>query len=382
MNKNNLKKYADLLINLALGEGKPLSQEDTLLIEIKDSAKPLLIELYKILLKNKITFFINYKPDSFENDLYNIADYNQLANLNIYANNYKNFNRHLIVKTSENINPSLYDKVLFRKENYKVNNYKPVHKVICIYPNESMVNKAGITIGEYWDQVCKACFLYEDDPKIYFQESFFKIEKIKKYLMKMDIKTLKIKGKDVDLEINVGEERQWLGGSYRNIPSFEIFLSPDFRKVNGWVRFNIKREIFGSLIESIELNFENGYVKSFNAKNGKKVLKSLLEIPGASSIGEFSLTDKRLSKIDKVLNENLFDENFGGDNGNFHIALGNSFARSYKGYPNKVDFKGLGFNESKIHLDLVQTLERTVYGVLRDGKEIVIYKDGCFNINF
>ncbi len=92
---------------------------------------------------------------------------------------------------------------------------------------------------------------------------------------------------------------------------------------------------------------------------------------GASRVGEFSLTDRRFSRIDRFMADTLFDENFGGNHGNSHIAVGSSYTDSYTG--NQADMtkalkKKLGFNDSALHWDLVNTEPKTVTAHLNSGK--------------
>src|SRR3989344_168204 len=83
----------------------------------------------------------------------------------------------------------------------------------------------------------------------------------------------------------------------------------------------------------------------------------------ADKIGDCSLPDKRLTPIPKFMGETLYDENAGGTNGNFHIALDSSYHDTFDGDmadKSKEDWKKLGFNDSAIHTDLVSTSPRTV----------------------
>ena len=69
----------------------------------------------------------------------------------------------------------------------------------------------------------------------------------------------------------------------------------------------------------------------------------------ADKVGEFSLTDRRFSRITRFMAETLYDENVGGPFGNTHIALGNSYHDCYAGDPAAVapeEWERLGFNES------------------------------------
>jgi aminopeptidase len=102
---------------------------------------------------------------------------------------------------------------------------------------------------------------------------------------------------------------------------------------------------------------------------------------GAARLGEFSLTDKRFSKINQYMANTLFDENYGGRWGNCHIALGASYADTYDGdiqsltRAKKVQ---LGFNDSAMHWDLVNTEKKRVVAHLTNGRRTTIYENGCF----
>jgi aminopeptidase len=72
--------------------------------------------------------------------------------------------------------------------------------------------------------------------------------------------------------VKIGEKRQWVGGTGRNIPSFEIFTSPDWRGTDGWIRFNQPLYAYGTLIEGVELEFKKGIIVKAMAKKNEKVL--------------------------------------------------------------------------------------------------------------
>jgi len=172
------------------------------------------------------------------------------------------------------------------------------------------------------------------------------------------------------------------------VPSFEIFTSPDWRGAEGWAKFNQPLYSYGNLIEGIELEFKDGRVVKAKAEKNEKTLLEMIKAEGAGKIGEFSLTDKRFSRITKFMGETLYDENVGGPNGNFHIALGSSYHDAFDGDmadKTKEFWQNLGFNDSAIHTDLVSTSPRIVTAILKDGAclpdrqaEKIIYKNGQF----
>jgi aminopeptidase len=77
----------------------------------------------------------------------------------------------------------------------------------------------------------------------------------------------------------------------------------------------------------------------------------------------------------------LFDENFGGKNGNCHVALGSAYSDTYSGDPGELTAKmkeDLGFNDSALHWDLVNTEKKRVSARLSGGKTLTLYEDGMF----
>jgi len=81
--------------------------------------------------------------------------------------------------------------------------------------------------------------------------------------------------------------------------------------------------------------------------------------------------------------ETLFDENFGGKEGNCHVALGSSYSDTFNGNPAKLTpplKKKLGFNDSALHWDLVNTEPKTVTAHMTNGRKVVIYERGIFKI--
>ena len=107
----------------------------------------------------------------------------------------------------------------------------------------------------------------------------------------------------------------------------------------------------------------------------------MIATKNADKIGEYSLTDKRHSRITKFMAETLFDVNMDGRYGNSHSGYGMSLRDTYAGDVSKLtdkEAKRLGFNDSSVHTDVVSTTDRTVTAHLKNGSKKVIYKDGKF----
>jgi len=255
---------------------------------------------------------------------------------------------------------------------------------LALFGTPAMAKEAHLTEKEYWDQIIKACYLDEKDPVAKWQKISAEIARTCKALNKLAIQDVHVTGDDIDLHVKIGEKRRWLGGSGRNIPSFEVFTSPDWRGTEGWIRFNQPLYRYGNMVEGTELKFKNGRVVKATAEKNQKLLTEMLATDtGASQVGEFSLTDKRLSRITKFMAETLFDENIGGEFGNTHIAVGSAYHDAYA-LPTKnvtkSTFAKLGFNESVIHTDMISTTNRVVTATLKDGSQRIIYQNGQFTI--
>jgi aminopeptidase len=255
---------------------------------------------------------------------------------------------------------------------------------LCTLPTEELARQAKTTIEKYTAQVIKACYLDKDDPVSEWTAIHRNVGHIKKWLSSLAVKYLHIESESVDLRITPGEKRKWAGVSGHNLPSFEVFLSPDWRGTEGTYFANLPSFRSGNYVEGVRLGFEKGTVVKVGATTGGEFAAKQVALDrGASRVGEFSLTDRRFSRIDRFMADTLFDENFGGDNGNCHLALGSSYSDTFAGDPadmTKELKKKLGFNDSALHWDLVNTENKTVTACLTNGKKQVIYENGMFRV--
>jgi aminopeptidase len=253
---------------------------------------------------------------------------------------------------------------------------------LCLFPTDALARHAGLSMEAYSAQIVKACFLNRRDPVARWRDIYKAAGDIKKWLNRMDVDYYHIESDTMDLKVKRGESRKWVGVSGHNIPSFELFFSPDCRDIQGTYYADQPTYRNGNMVSGIRLEFKNGAVVRSTADSGEAFLKQQLSTDrGAGRVGEFSLTDKRFSKIDTFMADTLFDENFGGRNGNCHIAVGASYTDTYDGDPAALTRdrkKDLGFNDSAIHWDLVNTEKKRVTAHLKNGRTTTIYENGKF----
>lgn len=253
---------------------------------------------------------------------------------------------------------------------------------LCMIPTPELAKHAKLSMRQYTAQVIKACHLEKRDPVKEWKTIYKNATAIKKWLNSMEVRHYHIESENMDLRIEPGRKRKWVGLSGHNIPSFEIFLSPDWRGTEGIYFANQPSFRSGNYVEGVRIEFRKGSAfKTEARKGGDFLIKQISMDSGAGRVGEFSLTDKRFSGIDKFMANTLFDENHGGRYGNCHLALGSSYSDTYDGDPSeltKEKKKKLGFNDSALHWDLVNTEKKRVTAQLCSGEKIIIYENGLF----
>ncbi|MCL2219726.1 MAG: aminopeptidase [Chitinispirillia bacterium] len=391
-----LKKYADVMIRFALNGGAGIKKGDVVYLVAQKPGLPLAKEMYKTILamggfpivstiddeykllqvthgsNEQLSFFPEkyYRglADSIDHWVRIVADEDPMY--------LKNADPAKVLMSNRAAKP--FREWLDEKEDKGKFTW-----TLCLYATEKMAAEAGLSLREYWSQIAKACYLNEPNPVAKWKSVFKEMQRMLDKLNKLPIKRLHVAAKETDLWITLGQKRKWLGGSGRNIPSFEFFTSPDWRGTEGKIYFDLPLYRYGNVIKDIRLEFKKGQIVKATAKQNEKMLKELIKQKNADKIGEFSLTDTRFSKITKFMAETLFDENFGGKYGNTHLAVGKSYHDTYAGNTSKMteeQFEKLGFNHAPEHTDIIATTDRTVTAEMKDGSTMVIYSKGKFTI--
>ncbi|WP_320169385.1 aminopeptidase [Maridesulfovibrio sp.] len=398
LSKEQLEKYVDALWwGLTTARTKPYEKGDMILIRYEAEAQPLAEVMFRHLIEKGMNPVprLSLSPDM-EKSFYGLGNDDQLE---FIAPGDKEFtdNLHgLIVLLAPaslthlaEVDPSRMGKCAVARKVLRdimeVREQKgELGWTLCSYPTKAMAESAGLSIEEFTAQIVKACYLDEEDPAACWNGVFEKAAEVKSWLNGLGIESYRVVTEDMDLVVKHGELRQWIGVSGHNIPSFELFISPDWRGTSGVYYADQPSFRSGNYVEGVRLVFEDGVATQISAKEGEEFVKKQLAMDiGASRLGEFSLTDRRFSRIDKFMANTLYDENYGGEFGNCHVAVGASYADTYAGDQEELDESRkdeLGYNTSALHWDLVNTQDKTVYARLKDGSEVVIYKSGEFQI--
>lgn len=394
--KKVLENYARVMVDFALGKGKGIKKGEIVYLVYDSEALPLALAIYKKILQAGGYAIVRGVEESFEKIMFEVASDEQLK---FFPKKYTkslvetiDHRLYLIAPTDpfllKNVDPKKIiiansKKQILRKWLFEKEDKGKLTWSLCLYGTKGLASEAGLTIEEFWEEIIKACYLDQIDPISVWQKTFQSINRLKKTLNHLPVDRFHIISEKTDLYIKLGEKRVWQGGRGANIPSFEIFTSPDWRGVNGKIFFNFPLYRYGNLIKDIYLEFKDGIIIKALANKNEKLLKEMIKQKNADKIGEFSLTDKRFSKISRFMANTLYDENFGGDYGNSHLAVGTSYHDCYSGDIKSMkskDWERLGFNESVEHCDIINTNPKIVEAIMKNGEKKIIYKDGIFVI--
>ena len=395
--EKQLSRYADVLLwGLQTARNRKPAKNDLVLLRFDLAAVRLAEILYAKLLKTGAHPLLRMNPTaSMEHDYYALANTKQLVyippgeealfaglngSISIYA---PESLTHLGGIDPKKIGKAAVAKKKLRDLMEKRETLGKFSWTLCIFPTTGLAKHARISQKSYSAQIARACFLNSKSPVAEWQRIYKEAQAIKQWLNRLPIAYLHVESESVDLHISLGENRKWVGISGRNIPSFEIFVSPDWRGTRGIYYADQPSYRSGNYVKGVHLKFEKGRLVEIGAAKGQNFVKQQLRIDkGAGRLGEFSLTDKRFSRINTFMANTLFDENYGGKYGNCHIALGSSYANTYSGNPvdlTKPMKRKLGFNESALHWDFINTEKKRVSAHLKSGKKVTLYENGKFN---
>jgi aminopeptidase len=396
LTKKQLDKYADVLLwGLKIARIKKFKKGDVVLVQFDLPALELAEILHgKILDMGMHPVIRSSMTPGMEHTFYQKADKHQLVFRGSWQDDlYRNLNGRIYLHAPASLT-HLAD-IDPKRIGARAVALKPLRDTmqereekgllgwtLCMIPTEALAEKAGLTLRQYTNQVIKACYLDKPDPVAEWSRLFKEAQVIKKWINSLDVDYYHVQSEGVDLKIRPGEKRRWIGVSGHNIPSFELFISPDWRGTEGTYKANQPSFRSGNLVEGVQLTFKKGVVTQATASKGEAFTRKQLKMDkGASRVGEFSLTDKRFSKISKFMASTLYDENHGGRYGNCHLAVGASYSDTYAGDPaelTKEMKEKLGFNDSALHWDLVNTQNKTVTAHLASGESMVVYENGMF----
>lgn len=244
------------------------------------------------------------------------------------------------------------------------------------------------TADDLWAVLVPILGLDEPDPAASWQKRIDTMAQRRERLDGLKLDRLHFTGPGTDLIVGLMPQSRWRGGDEvcangrrfaPNLPTEEVFTTPDWRRTEGQAACTRPVEVMGAEVVGARFTFREGRVVAFDAERNKDVLERYLaQDDQANALGEVALVDgsSRIFQSGKVFHNILLDENAA-----CHIALGS-------GYPDAVEggrdldsdaLLALGCNESKVHTDfMIGGPDINVDGITGDGKRVRLLEKGNF----
>lgn len=211
-------------------------------------------------------------------------------------------------------------------------------------------------VDALWSAVEKAVRLDRADPVAEWRARLAHLDRIATALTERRFDSLRYRGPGTDLTVGLLPSGRWASGNFEtffghrhvpNLPTEEVFTSPDRRRADGKLRSTRPLQIGGRLVRDLELELREGRIVEVRASSGADVIRGEIAIDdGAARLGEVSLVDgsSEVGKLGLTFYNTLFDEN-----ATCHIAYGDGFAFCVDDNSDRE----AGLNNSSVHTDFM-----------------------------
>ena len=268
-----------------------------------------------------------------------------------------------------------------------------INWTIVSYPNEGWAQTVfgEPDVNRLWADVERAVRLDEPDPVAAWKAHIERLDTRCRALNERRLDAVRFRGPGTDLTVGLNKQSIWASGGSEtvfgrkhvpNVPTEEVFTTPDWRRTEGTVRSTMPLALPGNIIRDLELRFDGGRVVEVKATTGEDYVRTQLEADeGAARLGEVALVDgtSRVGQIGHIFFNTLFDEN-----ATCHIAYGRGIAYCVDGSAelDEEAQQDAGVNQSSVHTDfMIGGPEVEVDGVTESGETLALIRDNVFQLD-
>lgn len=239
-------------------------------------------------------------------------------------------------------------------------------------------------VDALWRAVEKALRLDREDPAAEWRKHSARLQAIADALTDHHFDSLRYRGPGTDFTVGLLPSSRWGGAAEEtsfgvthlpNIPTEEVFTTPDRRRAEGRIRSTRPLDVHGTLVRDLEFVFRDGQIVEVKASVGADLVRGELAVdPNARRLGEVSLVDgsSEVGRLGLTFFNTLFDEN-----ATCHMAYGGGFAFCVEDPHDRA----AGLNESPVHTDfMVGGPDVQIDGLTRGGTWVPVLHDNEFRI--
>jgi aminopeptidase len=252
------------------------------------------------------------------------------------------------------------------------------------YPNAGWANEVfgEPDVERLWEAVAFCTRLDEPDPVAAWRDHMARLERRAAMLNELQLDALRYRGPGTDFTIGLLSAARWISALFHtaegreyvpNMPTEEIFTTPDRRRAEGTIASSLPLALLGDIVKGLKLTVKDGKIVNVDAEHGADLVRSqIASDEGASYFGELALVDgaSRVGKTGITFFDTLYDEN-----ATCHIAYGFGIPETFDGEA------GEGMNISSVHTDfMVGSPELEVDGLTKDGTAVPILRDETWQL--
>lgn len=251
----------------------------------------------------------------------------------------------------------------------------------AVFPGD----EPAVALARLWDAIFAATRVDAPDPVAAWRDHNAALKARRDMLNARRYAALHFRGPGTDLRVGLGQGHAWMGGASPakngitgnpNIPTEEVFTTPDWRMTEGVVSATKPLSYQGTLIRDIRVRFEAGRIVEAQAATGGAVLDRMIGTDeGARQLGEVALVPNSnpIARSGVLFLNTLFDENAAS-----HIALGQAYSKCFVDQDlSEADLAARGANRSLIHVDwMIGSAETEVDGIDADGRAEPLMRGG------